>query len=250
MKTIWSITHFISRTTHHASRIVGHVSRFTFHVSRTALIIALFSIAAPRASATVIPGTLSSYWAGNQIIPDNNANGVAFTFNIIAGAPAFITNVTVNLNITGGWNGDLYAYLSHGSGFSVLLNRIGSTSLNPGGSGVPGMNVELSDSYLTDIHTFAGNPLTGAFAPDGRFVNPFTALNTDPRTALLGSFNGLDPNGTWTLFFADVSPLAVSTIQSWTVNIGVAVPEPGSGALLGLAVAAALVQRQLSRATR
>ncbi len=187
---------------------------------------------AGRVAATVVPGTISTNWTGSQLIPDNNASGVAFTFNVAAGSPLVVTNVTVDLQIAGGWNGDLYAYLTHGSGFSVLLNRIGSTSANAGGSGVFGMNVEFSDSYLTDIHTALNNPLMGNFAPDGRFVNPFGALDTDPRNALLGGFNGLDPNGTWTLFFADVSPLAASTIQSWSVTLGTTVPEPNSAAIL------------------
>lgn len=190
------------------------------------------AVAAPAA----VPGILSATWSGSQIIPDNNASGVAFTFNIAAGEPLAINNVEVSLNIAGGWNGDLYAYLSHGSGFSVLLNRLGRTTGNSAGSGVSGLNLTLSDSYPTDIHTAANNPLTGNFAPDGRFVSPFTAVNTDPRTAFLSSFNNLDPNGDWTLFFADVSPIAVSSIRSWTVNLGVvAVPEPGSLALLGVA---------------
>jgi subtilisin-like proprotein convertase family protein len=223
------------------TKLPSHLSRFTLHVSRFIIAAILLAIT-PRASALV--NTFS--WSGSQLIPDNNANGVAFTFNF-AGGPLAITNVTVNLNIAGGWNGDLYAYLSHGSGFSVLLNRIGSTSGNPGGSGVSGMNVLLSDSYATDIHTALNNPLTGNFAPDGRNVNPFTALNTDPRTALLSSFNGLDPNGTWTLFFADVSPLAASTLQSWSVNIGVTVPEPGSFTLIGLAASLAFVARARRR---
>ena len=206
------------------------------NLKHTILLAAMLVITASRAVA-VVPVTLSTNWNGSQPIPDNNASGVAFAFNFSGPGPLVITNVTVDLTIAGGWNGDLYAYLSHGSGFSVLLNRIGSTSGNPGGSGVSGMNVEFSDSYLTDIHTVTGNPLTGNFAPDGRFVNPFTALDTDPRTAMFSSFNGLDPYGSWTLFFADVSPLASSTIQSWTVNLGVTVPEPGSATLVGLMIA-------------
>ncbi len=196
------------------------------------LILLAAVLTAGRVAATVVPGTISTNWTGSQVVPDNNASGVAFTFNISAGSPLVVTNVTVDLQIAGGWNGDLYAYLSHGSGFSVLLNRIGSTSANPSGSGISGLNVEFSDSYLTDIHTALNNPLTGNFAPDGRFVNPYNALDTDPRNAMLGGFNGLDPNGTWTLFFADVSPLATSTIQSWSVTLGTTVPEPGSATLL------------------
>ena len=209
---------------------------------RTISLIAILLALTPRASALV--NTFS--WSGSQLIPDNNASGVAYTFNFVGG-PLAITNVSVSLNIAGGWDGDLYAYLSHGSGFSVLLNRIGSTSGNSGGSGVSGMNVLLSDSYATDIHTATNNPLTGNFAPDGRNVNPFGALNTDPRTAFLGSFNGIDPNGSWTLFFADVSPLSTSTIQSWSVNIGATVPEPGSLAVIGLAAAVVFVARSKRR---
>jgi subtilisin-like proprotein convertase family protein len=201
------------------------------------------------ATASTVAATPIAYnWTGSQTVPDNNASGVAFSFNVSAGGPLVITSVTVDLSIAGGWNGDLYAYLSHGSGFSVLLNRIGSTATNSGGSGVSGMNIELSDSYLTDIHTALNNPLSGNFAPDGRLENPLTVRDTDPRTALLGGFNGLDPNGTWTLFFADLSPLATSTIQSWTVNIGVTVPEPGSATILALGmIGLGLLRRSIKR---
>ena len=160
----------------------------------SALLIATLLVAMAGRVSAVAPGTISTNWTGSQIIPDNNGSGVAFAFNLSGLGPLVITNLTVDLNIAGGWNGDLYAYLSHGSGFSVLLNRPGSTGANPGGSGVSGLNVSLADSYLTDIHTALNNPLTGNFAPDGRNVNPYAALDTDPRTALLGSFNGLDPN--------------------------------------------------------
>lgn len=204
-----------------------------FHL---ALVAAALLAGSPSSLWAIGPGLSSFSWSGSQVIPDNNPGGVAFSFTV-AGGPLVVTNVTVDLTIAGGWNGDLYAYLSHGSGFAVLLNRIGSTAANPGGSGVSGLNVEFSDSYLTDVHTALNNPLTGDFAPDGRNTNPLTALDTDPRTAFLSSFNGLDPSGNWTLFLADVSPLETSTLQSWSVNIATAVPEPGSLILTALAAA-------------
>ncbi len=211
------------------------------------ILLAIVSLATMSAPA-VTPGNISQTWLGPQLIPDNDANGVAFNFNVTTDSPATITHVVVSLNLTGGWNGDLYAYLSHGSGFSVLLNRPGRTTGNLAGSSLSGMNLTLADSYLTDVHTATSNPLVGNFAPDGRAVNPFTAVNTDARTAFLSSFTGLDPNGSWTLFFADVSPLAASTIQSWHVSIGVSVvPEPGSAALLGLAGMAIWAQRNRRR---
>ncbi len=198
-------------------------------------------LVAVRVSA-VGPGDLSAGWSGSQIIPDNNASGVAFTFDLAGDSPLFITEVKVGFTIAGGWNGDLYATLSHDSGFAVLLNRLGRTAASPGGSAVSGLSIELADSYLADIHTAVNNPLNGNFAPDGRFVNPFNALDTDARTATLSSFNGLDANGSWTLFFADVSPLAVSTIESWNVAVAV-VPEPGSATLIGLALGLAAARK-------
>lgn len=209
-------------------------------ISKLVLLLLLLLVAG-RVSA-VGSGSLTESWSGSQIIPDNNASGVAFTFDLAGDSPLFITEVKVGFTIAGGWNGDLYATLSHDSGFAVLLNRIGRTAANPGGSAVSGLSIELADSYLTDIHTAANNTLTGNFAPDGRFVNPFNALDTDARTATLGSFSSLDPNGSWTLFFADVSPLAVSTIESWTVTVAV-VPEPGNAALISLALGLAAVRK-------
>ena len=194
-------------------------------------------LATSLSASAVSPATYSASWSGAQIIPDNSASGIAFPFNISAPTPSYITGISVNLNIAGGWNGDLYAYLSHGSGFSVLLNRVGRTSLDPDGFGSSGFNISLADANTTDIHNFSGAPVNGNFAPDGRGISPFDTLDTTPRNAMFGSFTGSDPNGLWTLFFADVAPTASSTIQSWTVRIE-AVPEPSA---LGFGILATLV---------
>jgi hypothetical protein len=209
------------------------------------LLLALLASLTPRATAT----TITTSWMGSMAIPDNNASGLAFSFNLNTPTPASIYGLTVDLTIAGGWNGDLYAYLSHGSSFCVLLNRVGRTAGNPDGSGVSGMTVELSDSYLTDIHNFAGNPLSGNFAPDGRNVNPLNALDTDPRAAMLDSFINTDPNGAWTLFFADLAPGGVSTVRSWSVNVSV--PDSGNTAALMLESLALLgLTRRLCIAAR
>ena len=46
----------------------------------------------------------------------------------------------------------------------------------------------------------AGTPLTGTWQPDGRITDPDLVDIADPRTAMLGSFQGLDASGAWTLF--------------------------------------------------
>ena len=105
------------------------------------------------------------------------------------------------------------------------------------------MDITLSDDAAAgDVHvyrtTLFGNDnmpvagmLTGVWAPDARITDPDAVLNTDARSAFLSSFNGLNPNGTWTLFIADASGGGQSTLQKWSVSID-GVPEPNSGALL------------------
>jgi PEP-CTERM motif-containing protein len=147
----------------------------------------------------------------------------------------------VNLNVSGGFNGDYYAYLVHNGGFAVLLNRAGRTSGNHFGYSDSGLNVTFSDGSPSDIHTYQNvtppaSPLTGMWAPDGRNVDPASVLDTDPRTALLGSFNGQDPSGQWTVFISDVADGAQGSLVNWGLVI-TAVPEPSSAMLIFLGLA-------------
>ena len=163
----------------------------------------------------------------NTLIPDANPIGYSST-NIVSGLFGGIQNVEISLNITGGYNGDLYACVSFGDGFAVLLNRVGKSDSDPFGYGDAGFNVTFSDSAATDIHLYGGNggnQLTGTWQPDGRETDPQLVVSSDPRTALLGSFNNLDPNGTWTLFVADMATGYQSTLVSWSIEI-VTAPEP------------------------
>ena len=67
-------------------------------------------------------------------------------------------------------------------------------------------------------------------------MNPLTVTSADARTAFLSSFNGLDPNGSWTLFLADMSGGDQSTLASWSLEISI-VPEPTTVALMVFGVA-------------
>lgn len=192
---------------------------------------ALLLMAASGAPAALIysSGTL------NAGIPDGNANGYQNTITIsgLGSGQDVITDVNVTLNISGGYNGDLYVYLTHSSGFSVLLNRTGRTANDSFGYGDAGFNVTLNDSASTDIHLYGGNggaQLTGTWQPDARNVDPATVTDGSTRSAYLNSFNNLDPNGAWTLFAADRSGGGQSTLVSWELDI-TAVPEPTTVAL-------------------
>src|SRR5205085_10360010 len=111
------------------------------------------------------------------------------------------------------------------SGFSILLNRAGKTLGNPFGYGDAGFNVTLDDAAANgDIHSYQNfvvpvGQLTGTWAPDGRNVDPATAIDLSPRTALLSSFNGTEPNGQWVLFIAVVVSGDVRTLVRWEFQI-------------------------------
>jgi len=190
--------------------------------------------------------TWSQTWNVSTAIPDNDDVGFADTRTINVPDITEIENVTVGLHFTGGWNGDLYAYLVHGSGFAVLLNRPGRSLSYPDGSATVGMEVTFDDSAFADLHTaipMSGGSVIGTYQPDGRITDPLDVLDTDPRPAMLSSFIGLDANNTWTLFVADQAAGETSTLQSWTLTI-TGVPEPSVALLGGLGMLLLLRRRR------
>jgi subtilisin-like proprotein convertase family protein len=177
-------------------------------------------------------------------IADGSASGVS-DVRPLSSAITAIGSLTVFLQISGEFNGDLYAYLRHDSGFSILLNRPGRNTGSPSGYGDSGFNIALSDSAPNgDIHNYhavftpeAGSPLTGLWQPDGRNVDPSIVLDSTARTATLSSFTGLSASGDWTLFLADLQSGGASTLESWSLQV-TAVPEPYQ---YGLVVGAGLI---------
>ena len=186
---------------------------------------------APFATAST---TWTQTWNVSTTIPDNDDVGFSDMRTVIAPMISEIESVTVNLNFSGGWNGDLYAYLVYDTGFAVLLNRPGRSLTVPDGSGTVGMNIHFDDDALDDLHMtipLTGDSVTGTYQPSGRITDPLEVLDTDPRTAMLSSFVGLDASGDWTLFVADQSAGETSTLESWTLTI-TGIPEPSSALLV------------------
>lgn len=189
----------------------------------------------------------------NIAIPSDDLNsGVANTITLANTGIASITSLTVNLDLTGSptaWNGNYYAYLTHGSSLAVLLNRVGTVDAsNPNDFGYAdnGFNVTFSDSGY-DVHNYQnivnpanGGQLTGVWSPDGRNISPLSVTAATPRTALLSSFNGLAADGGWTLYILDASSDSSGTLASWGLTVtGAPVPVPESGP--GLAGAFGLI---------
>lgn len=205
----------------------------------------IFTLLAVFATSAQAATLWTGNWIVNTVVPDNDDVGITDTRTMSDPLLIEIESVTISLEFTGGWNGDLYAYLIHGSGFSVLLNRPGRSTLEPDGSGTVGMSITFDDAASSDLHTaipLSGGSVSGTYQPDGRTTDPLAVLDTDSRPAMLSSFNGLNPNGDWTLFVADQSAGATSTLVSWSLQIN-AVPEP-STSLLALTTGALLLLRR------
>jgi hypothetical protein len=175
-------------------------------------------------------------WSVNTLIPSGDPVGVTAsqTFQNLSSTP--ISSVTVDLDISGGYNGALYGYLvledANGNTASeTLLDYVGSTPSNQFGSSGSGLDVTLSDAGTANgsIHNATGVP-TGLWLPD-------SAVTLD------NTFGGMTANGTWTLFLANtVAGTPAPTLLSWGLDVNVApVPEPsvvgmaGIGGLLFLA---------------
>ena len=181
-------------------------------------------------AATIITETFAMNVS--VVIPDADLSGMVQTIKPITNL-ASLDRVTVTLVTSGGWNGDLYAYLWHDGVLSVLINRPGRTAALPDGAGLVGMSVEFADAAFTDIHLAPG-AFTGSFQPDGRDIHPLIALDTSPRNDKLSDFLTTNPGGDWKLFIADVAGGDEATLVSWSISLTgpQAIPEPGSGLLI------------------
>jgi len=216
------------------------------------LVLALVPVGSAPAASIYTVSNLSA------TIPDNDLDGYQNS-QAVSGLGGLITGVSVSLDITAGFNGDLYVYLQHDNSQAVLLNRVGLDGVNGVGYPNTGFNITLDDNAANDVHFYQNSPyslsgsgqLVGAWQPDGRLIDPLSAgsaFMSATRGNLLSVFDGEDPNGTWTLFAADVSAGGVSILQGWELAI-TAVPEPGSAALLGCGLACGLLRTLVRRGT-
>jgi hypothetical protein len=112
----------------------------------------------------------NSGFANAGIVPDNNYSGWTDT-RTLSGVNDLIDDIWVTLNLANGWNGDLYTYLVHGGGFSVLLDRVGYPA-SSFGYGDSGFNVTLGTS-ANPIESYQSH--SPGFNESGQLLGTWTA---------------------------------------------------------------------------
>ncbi len=157
----------------------------------------------------------------NASIPDNNASGIAIPIEVAAGIGQVLESLSVSLELTHPWVGDLVITLQSPSGTQItLLDRAGIPSTGfpgPFGCGGRDINATFVDSATTDaedVCSYAAQPvLSGS-------VRPYE---------LLAGVLGEPASGTWFLTVSDRSPydtgvltqvcLTTSTIASCPADL-------------------------------
>jgi len=124
-------------------------------MKKATLVIAVLLLALAHPAQADFVQTFNTGFQNGGVVPDGSLTGWSDTRNV-TGAGGAITDVNVTLSLSGGWNGDLYAYLVHNSGFAVLLNRVGRATGNPtgygdAGTGPSGVTLSLDGTPLPPL---------------------------------------------------------------------------------------------------
>jgi subtilisin-like proprotein convertase family protein len=170
------------------------------------------------------------------VIPDNNATGISSTLDVSGAGPINDLNLLLNIRHTS--VADLNIVLQAPNGAQVLLLYAYSEGGILSGVGNPDDFIDtiFDDEATTNLRNGVA-PYTGSFTVNwGSILDP------------LASFDGLDANGTWTLFVSDRAAQNIGSLTGWSLQIDSngGVPEPAAWALMivGFGLAGAALRRR------
>jgi subtilisin-like proprotein convertase family protein len=141
-------------------------------------------------------GTSSNSYTNNVGSVINNPTSPYTKNFVVSGISGTTTLVTFTLNITHETDSDLDIFLLAPTGQILEL------STDNGGNGNDYTNTVFSDAGATNI-TAGAAPFTGTFRPEGTLTASGAPLNLTATITTFAGFNGLNPNGTWSLRFGD-----------------------------------------------
>lgn len=204
------------------------------------------------AAAAVSQADVFSMSGGAITITDNTTNSSSGAFSGAAGSITSLDRVTV-FAISHTWVGDLTVRLNYGGQMFTLFHRPKGTSTSTAGSSnnFAGVTLDFLPSATTTIDSIV-DATTTTNIPGGTYRAAHQTVENQTTTSANNTvlsdhnvFNGLDPNGSWTMSITDSAGGDVGSIQGWAAaGTYAAVPEPATMAALGLGVAALLRRRR------
>ncbi len=194
----------------------------------------LGDVAVPLAiTSSLAPAPFTNTYSSGTIsvpIPDNTPSGSTSTINVPLPATAQITNMTVAVNISHTWAGDMAIALKAPNNNVLNLDWFISGT---GGTGATSgfTNTRFSSSGTAALSSGA-NPYTGVFKADaaGATASP-SAVPTGFGGTLVNNWNALysTPNGNWTLGAYDGFAGDAGTLTSWSLTFDYLYGPPASG---------------------
>jgi len=155
---------------------------------------------------------------GGLPFPPTGTFGITESFSDVSGVGILggckqIDNVTLNLDHTLVLEVGIFLIAPNGTFIEL--------STGNGGAGDNYTNTIFRDNAAQNIVNGSA-PFSGPFRPEGR--QNFTLLNPYPNTSptgtftLANTFNGVDADGTWTLYLNDFLPFDVGFLNSWSIT--------------------------------
>ena len=142
----------------------------------------------------------------------------ASNIQTLTGVVGSITDVDVGAVVQHTWSGDVKIEIAHLGTVVTLVDLIGHGQPDSGGCATGNLNILIDDEG-------PGGPIEAqcnATAPAASSPPNFTPQNSPgmPYTpGGLSAFDGLDPNGEWTISVSDGFNLDSGTLLSWSLHI-------------------------------
>jgi len=146
-------------------------------------------------------------------IPDGlpapgGAGTPATNVQTVSGLTGNITDLNVDLKVTHTWVGDLQVDITHLGTTVRVVDLMGQATISGGGCGSNDLDIILDDEGT-------GGPIDAqcnATAPAAVSPPSFTPDNP------LSAFDGVNPNGDWTITIVDTFQADVGTLTGWSLH--------------------------------
>ena len=187
-------------------------------VAPTAPIICAGAVQQLSITSSSLPPVANTTSSGTISVAIGNLLPPAISTINVAGVTGAVQSISVNLNITHTYDGDMTINLKAPNG------NIYNLAYEVGADGDDFINTTFSSAGGTPI--FSGvAPFTGTFEADG-----FSGAGLAPNLSNVTAWSELysTPNGAWSLIVTDPWSGDNGTITSWSITINYAIPDAGT----------------------